>query len=295
MSLKIAHAAVLLAAFASTACQARSDAADGGSTGAPATPAARRPAVPQEAAPPSPEQALRDIYAIAPSVKPAPGNPVSFVMPGDKPATWWFGHRFQFAGAHYFIGVAYLDGGEREGNPWGLANVSQVTYRQGPDGWTRIDSDRFIGETAVSPLSRTVSEPDRSREVLRHETRDGRLLLAIPTRRFAQDSEIFEYELFLFDPKRVEPLRHGIWAYAGTLFAGSDNSANCRGPRKDNACFASRGKVHFLPGTQELPEISVAFTGSGPGGRTYGPGDSAGYSFFPDERTYDLETSTLDP
>lgn len=281
---KVAPALALLATLFSSACQAETRADEKTQqTGAAAD---RSPAAPaKDASPPSPEQALRDIYGIAASVKPGGSDPVRFDLGGGKDADWWFGHRYEFEGKQYFTVVAALAPRSDPNDELGMGPISQATYLLDGGGWKKIDSDRFIGQQWQSPTSTKPARLDKRRKVLSHVTHDGRLLLAVPTRSLLDGVDYSGYELFLGDPeKRVKPLRKGMWAYVGYVETGENNAADC-GPA-GKRCYGFEASSVDISPQDELPWIIVHFTGTTSGGYAITFDDIVEYSFDQARKEY---------
>lgn len=283
------------ATIPATACHAQSGAEARQTDAAPAAFAKSRSLSTHEVAPPSPEQVLRAIYGIEPSVKPDYDYLVTFNRDGGKMARWWFGQRFEFAGKRYFTGLAYLTpGDDPDGDvngTEGMGAIAQVTYLLDGGRWKQVDQDGYIGQTPLHPISSVASELDQDRDVLRHETRDGRLLLAVPTHRFDHGYYLFGYELLLFDPRKVDPIHNGTWAFVGEVSAGDDNSQDCGDGTAGKRCIESKGAVSFMP-RGDLPDIRVTFTGTtfagGGAVRKLGPRDETLYRFSADTDSYVL-------
>lgn len=240
---------------------------------------------------------MRDIYLDKGAGK-VSGGPDHFDLGDGREAAWWYGHSLQFDGANYITAFVYLaQGDDNPDGGDGQASVAQATYQMGRAGWRLIDSDGHIGGFALGRISERAADVDTDkRKVVRHETADGRLLLAVPARTFAYGIERLGYEMFLFDPKRVSPVRNGLWAAVGWVDAGENNAADCDEESR-RACWSTTGALSFVPRPSDLPDVKIDYSGSrleGPGHiRKLGPDDHMSYSYDADERAYVVATSTI--
>lgn len=285
---KAMQAAVLLALFASfspTAGKAQYRAVENG------PPLVKLPAMPTRS------QIMRDIYLEDGAGKPS-GGPVTFDLGDGREAVWWYGHGFDFGDADYITAFVYLArGGSDPDGDGDLASVAQATYRFGDTGWELIDSDGHIGGFVLGRINERAAEVDTGpREIVRHETADGRLLLAVPVRTFAYGVEQLEYELFLFDPMKVDPIRNGLWAALGPVHAGENNAADC-GEEFGRACWGMTASLSFISRPDGLPDVQLSYEGNrleGPDHiRKLGPDDFISYRYDPDERGYVISASTI--
>lgn len=251
---------------------------------------------------PTRSQIIRDIYFEKGAGTPS-GGPVAFDLGDGREAVWWYGHGFDFNDRDYITAFVYLSRGDDPDGGDDLASVAQATYRMGSAGWRLIDTDGHIGSFALGRISERAADVDTDgrvqtdgRKVVRHETADGRLLLAVPTRTFAYGIERLGYEMFLFDPNRVDPVRNGLWAALGWVDAGANNAADCDEESR-RACWAMTGSLSFVPRPAGVPDVKISFSGSrleGPGHiRKLGPDDHMSYSYDADERAYVVATSTI--
>lgn len=222
----------------------------------------------------------------------------SYEIDGGRIVSYWLGHAFDFKGRHYFTGFANStagDGGEEADDGLmapGRVAISQATLVQVDDGgqpaWSRPDTDGYVGEFGTNDHADAV---DATREVQSHETADGRLLLAVPTKQFESGVAITSYALFVFDPDNVDQLKHRSWGYLGTIVAGTDNAAACDGGAV-MPCAASTGTLTFedAGGKAGLPTLKIVPAGqasAGPGEvRTLGPADALTYDFDANAGSY---------
>lgn len=285
---KAMQAAVLLALFAAfspTVGQAQYRVVENG------PPRIKLPGMPTRS------QIIRDIYFEKGAGTPS-GGPVAFDLGDGREAVWWYGHGFDFDDRDYITAFVYLARGDD--SPDGgddLASVAQATYRMDSAGWKLIDSDGHIGGFALGRINERAAEIDtEAREIVRHETADGRLLLAVPVRTFAYGVEQLEYELVLFDPAKVDPIRNGLWAALGPVHAGENNAADC-GEEFGRACWDMKGSLSFVPRPGGLPDVKISYRGNRLEGsdhiRKLGPDDYISYSYDPDERGYVIAASTI--
>lgn len=246
---------------------------------------------------PTRKQIVRDIYLDKGAGK-LSGGPDTFDLGDGREAAWWHGHSLEFGGASYIAAFIYLArGGESPDGAEDRASVAQATYKMGDAGWKLIDSDGHIGSFALGQISERAADVDTgTRDVVQHETADGRLLLAVPVRTFAYGIERLEYELFLFDPRKIDPIRNGLWAALGPVDAGGNNAADCDEESR-RACWAMTGTLSFVPRRSGLPDVKITYDGrrlEGPGRlRKLGPDDHMSYRYDADERGYVIETSTI--
>jgi len=233
--------------------------------------------------PPSPDSVLYFVYQ-------RDGDGAhSFQVEGGDVISYWYGFPFEVQGENYFTGFTTRSTGpegpdsESKTMEPGRVAIGQVTLVEAvqseQQGWSQIATDGYVGEFGESDQPETV---DPSRKAASHELSDGRLILGVPTRLFNDGIATPSYAMFVFDRKGLpqEPFR--LWTYAGTIQAGSDNSAAC----EDGVltCAVSTGVVSFEPtSTDAMPTIRVELSGeavTGPGQtRALGPEDALTYKF----------------
>lgn len=233
--------------------------------------------------PPSPDSVLYVIYQ-----RDGDGA-ISYKVDGGAVVTYWYGHAFQVRGRQYFTGFATRSEGEPgPDSETGLMEpghvaIGQATFTPFADEdkpWMQLDSDGFVGEFGANDQGDPV---DTARKAESHETADGRLVLAVPTRRFAGGVATASYAVFLFDPDNKDALPFRRWGYLGSITTGSDNAAAC----EDGAvspCASSSGTLTFGEADASgLPVLQVAQAGTtiaGPGDvHTLGAGDALRYTF----------------
>ncbi|MCD9030010.1 hypothetical protein LDO26_17610 [Luteimonas sp. BDR2-5] len=240
--------------------------------------------------PPSPDSVLYFVYE-----RDGDGAHTFQVEDGDV-VSYWYGYSFDLKGEHYFTGFTSRsvgsDGPLSDGTTMepGRVAIGQVTLvrsdRSGQAGWSRIAADGYVGEFGQSDQPEAV---DESRRAVSHELSDGRLLLAVPTRLFDDGVAVFAYAILVFDRNGAPQAPFRLWSYAGTIQAGSDNSAACEGGVL--TCAASTGQLSFEPAAEgALPRIRVALSGetvSGPGHtRALRPEDALVFDFDTNAERY---------
>lgn len=233
--------------------------------------------------PPSPDSVLYFVYQ-------RDGDGAHrFQVEGGDVVGYWFGYPFELGGEQYFTGFTSRSAGT-EGpladsttmEPGHVA-IGQVTLvkaeRSGQPGWSQIATDGFVGEFGRLDQPELI---DESRRAVSEALEDGRLILAVPTRLFSDGVATPSYAMFVFDRKGQPQAPFRMWTYAGTVAAGTDNSAAC----EDGVltCVVSKGELRFEPATEgALPTIRIALTGdevSGPGQtRALGPEDALVFDF----------------
>ncbi len=234
--------------------------------------------------PPSPDAVLYVIYQ-----RDGDGA-FTYEVDGGAIVSYWYGQAFDLNGKHYFTGFATrTEGSEGPEAETGLMEpghvaIAQATFVQGGDAakpvWSQLETDGYVGEFGTNDQGDPV---DTTRKAQTHATADNRLLLAVPTRRFADGVATSGYALFLFDPDNSDDLSFRRWGYLGSIAAGSDNSAACD-DGKVMPCAVSTGTLSFGEATATgLPSVKVALAGkaiSGPGTlRDLGPADALTYTF----------------
>ena len=222
---------------------------------------------------------------------------VSYKIDGGAVVTYWYGYPFELKGRHYFTGFATsTEGEDSAGSESGMMEpgrvaIAQATFVQAEDAgkptWSQVDTDGYVGEFGHNDQADAI---DDTRKPLSQETADGRLLLALPTRRFDYGVAQASYALFLFDPNNVDDLSFRKWGYIGSVAAGSDNSAACSDD-KVMPCAVSTGTLTFeASGQAGLPNVKITLAGkeiSEPGEtRDLGAKDALTYTFDAKEGRY---------
>lgn len=240
---------------------------------------------------PSADEVLQAIYRIG-------GQGRASYDAGDgSEVAYWTGHAFELGGKRYFAGFAYMtpesfgaDGENAVTEREDAVAISQATYTLSGEGgapaWTLAATDGYVGEFGRNGQAEAV---DETRSAEQHATRDGRLLLAVPTTGFANGVALRAYALLVFDPDGVALPRERPWRYAGSVPAGEDNAAACDGGAV-MPCVASTGTLAFLPDDGGLPAVQVRFSGTtiaSPGRtRALGEGDVRTYQYDRDAERY---------
>lgn len=182
---------------------------------------------------------------------------------------YWHGQQFDLDGKRYFTGFGYKtaeDGGGDEdaveGAVPGAVAISQATFvlesKGGKTAWSPLETDGFVGSFGGNDKP---VEVDDGRKAQTFATGDGRLLLVVPTRAFANGTGLSGYAVLVFDPQGRQRLRSGHWAYLGDIPAGEDNSAACDGGQV-MPCISNRGTLAFADTGAGMPEIAVSRSGT---------------------------------
>ncbi|UYK85340.1 hypothetical protein NG827_02695 [Xanthomonas sacchari] len=253
-------------------------------------------AQPAAAEVPAPGQVLADIYG-------AKGDgSASYAIDNGAVASFWYGYRFDLGGKQYYTGFANATGGkyDKPGDPAGdqdlpdpaaTVSISQATYvldsAGGKPAWTLFHAQRWAGDFGSDGKADTLDEQRKPQST---ETKDGHLLLALPTTRFADGITSAGFAVFTFDPNKNDLGDYKGWVYLGTVAAGEDNSAACddQGTMK---CATSTGTLSFVPpASGNVPSLRIALQGTaveGPGKvRTLGPADAVTYTYDPAKQHY---------
>lgn len=223
----------------------------------------------------------------------------SYVVDYDSTVAYWYGLAFDFKGKHYFTGFAYktpekLTDEEKAASPGPESTValSQATFvlgtAAGKKPWALQETDGYVGEFGSEEKPLAVDDKRKPQSV---ETRDGRLLLAIPTSDFAAGVTTTGFALFVFDPGEVAKIRDKHWAYVGYIVTGDDNELACD---EGNVmpCASSRGTLTFESAEDGtgLPTLQVAVTGTtiaSPGKtRALGVADTRTYAYDTSKNSY---------
>lgn len=285
--MKVATATVVMAGLLLAGCAKEVAPAAGTETSMPATTTAEEPGATNgdqhmaELKPPSADSVLYLIYR-------RDGNgAVSYEIENGATVSYWFGHTFDFKDERYFTGFASKTN-DREGEDRnseyamedGRVAISQATLRLGGDAetkeWVLVGTDGYVGEFGGNDRAEA---HDGSRAALRHETTDGRMLLAVPTRATHAAEAARGYALFLFDPDSVDSLAFRTWGYLGSIPA--DGDAGVESLDFDSAVD------HGLPHLKVVMQgDTAARTGQGP--TTVGT-DTLTYRFDADAGRYERD------
>lgn len=248
-----------------------------------AAPAAASPAT-ADAEVPAPGHVLADIYGIK-----GDGSE-SYTIDNGALASFWYGYRFDLGGKHYYTGFANAGPGkygkseeENYPDPAVGVSISQATYvlddAGGKPAWGLFHAQQWAGDFGGNEKADTL---DPKRKPQRTETKDGHLLLALPTTRFADGLSSAGFAVFSFDPNKNDMGDYKGWVYLGTVATGEDNSAACD-DEGNMKCASSTGTLSFEPGSGSMPSLRVAMRGTaivGPGKvRSLGPADGVTYTY----------------
>ncbi|NIK39442.1 hypothetical protein FHY12_001727 [Xanthomonas arboricola] len=248
-----------------------------------AVPAAASPAT-VDAEVPAPGHVLADIYGMK-----GDGSE-SYTIDNGALASFWYGYRFDLGGKQYYTGFANAGPGkygksEEEDSPDPAVGVSisQATYvlddAGGKPAWVLFHAQQWAGDFGGNEKADTL---DQKRKPQRTETKDGHLLLALPTTRFANGVSSLGFALFSFDPNKNDMGDYKGWVYLGTVATGEDNSAACD-DEGNMKCASSTGTLSFEPGGGSMPTLRVAMSGTaiaGPGEvRSLGAADVVTYTY----------------
>jgi len=222
---------------------------------------------------------------------------VSYEVANGSVATFWFGHTYEVAGTRYYTGFAWNTpqkfgkAGEDEAGPDSRVTLSEATFTltgDKPDRpWVFKGAEPWIG--AIGAYG-SAPDVDSKRTPVEHRTASGKLVLAVPTRAFSSGVSVESYEILLFNPDYEKSEAGQVWASAGTVITGEDNSAAC----DDGAvmpCVSSQGTLAFeaVPGS-DLPAIRVSETGTtiaAPGQtRALGAADARQYRYDAARKAY---------
>ena len=203
-------------------------------------------------------------------------------------------------GKHYCTGFAYETPGkygkteeESYPDPNAKAVITQATYALTAPGtdkpWTFQGNHHFVGEFGGYEKGNVV---DETRKPQSYQTRDGQLLLAVPTWYLATGVQVNTFDLLLFNPHELLKVDDKRWDYLGNVVIGTDNGAAC--DEKDGGkqvCASSTGMLGFV--AQEgsnLPLLKVQRSGtetvSAGKVRALGPSDTYEYHYDSDRKQY---------
>ncbi|WP_193390936.1 hypothetical protein [Stenotrophomonas indicatrix] len=222
---------------------------------------------------------------------------VSYEVANGSVATFWFGHAFELAGTRYYTGFAwntpqkYGKPGEDETGPDSQVTLTEATFTltgDKPDRpWVFKGAEPWIGTVGAYG---TAPDIDSKRKPLEYRTPAGKLVLAVPTSTFATGTSIESYTVLVFNPDYEKSEDGQVWASAGTVITGEDNSAACD-EGQVMPCVSNRGVLAFSTvAGSDLPTITVTATGttiSGPGQtRALGAADARQYHYDAARKAY---------
>ena len=244
--------------------------------------------------PPSPSSVLYFIYQ-----KDGDGA-LSYEVENGSWTTYWYGYSFDLDGKHYFTGFAYETPGkygkteeESYPDPDAKVAITQATYVLTDPGtdkpWAFQGNQHFVGEFGGYEKGNVVDETRKSQS---YQTRDGQLLLAVPTWYLATGVQVNTFDLLLFNPHELLTVDDKRWDYLGNVVIGTDNSAACdETDGGKQACANSTGTLDFV--AQEgsnLPLLKVRRSGtetvSAGKVRTLGQSDTYKYRYDSARKQY---------
>ena len=197
----------------------------------------------------------------------------SYEVENGSWVNYWYGYSFDLGGEHYFTGFTWQtpDDYATAQEDASVAVDAKVTIGQATlviaqplnvvKPWRFQGSDQFVGELGGYAKP---NEIDGTRPPQAHETRDGKLLLALPTWYLAAGTRISSFDLFLFNPGELSRTDERRWTYLGNVTAGADNGAACDEQEASAIPSAkSFGTLEFVDQDDcELPLIRIAMGGT---------------------------------
>lgn len=268
---------LLMSLVALAGCSAASDQAAG--------------SAPQTAAPNAAGQASGRVKSVvSPASEPAPAQVLEtiFHTPGDRSssyeiangswASYWYGQTYEVEGNRYFTGFAeqspeHAPGAEADDPPSAKAKLGQATFLNKDGAWVSVGTQ--VGFAQVGGRGRA-DAVDKTRDVVVRAVAGGRMLLAIPTDAAIEEGTVGkDYELLL---RQTD----GKWGHAGTVAAGSDDSAGCDDGRAF-PCAPVTGRLEIPPSDGAMPDITVTLIHGGP--KPDGP-QQVIYRFDPNSSQY---------
>ena len=227
--------------------------------------------------PPRPGIVLADVYG-----EKGDGS-ASYALEDKTLVSFWRGETYEVGGKRFYTGFAFhapkSDGDDDLPDPETGVGITQATYLlddiQGKPAWTLFHAQPDVGSFGGYGKP---DMPDKTRATQRYAMKNGHLLLAIPTSRFADGVKTTGFAILTFDPAKNDLGDYKGWQYVGTAATGEDNGAACddEGPMK---CAVSTGTLNFVaPKAGVMPTLQIAMQGkvvSGPGKtRTLGASDT---------------------
>lgn len=214
---------------------------------------------------------------------------VTYEIDGGSVVSFWHGQAFEHAGKYYYVGFTTRTDG-REGGiaddgmmAPGQVAIGQATFVQAgtPEQprWAQVETDGYVGEFGAHDQGDPV---DGRRPVQMHDTGDGRVLLAIPTRRFAGGVVRCQHAMFLFDPGNTDGLGFRRWGYLGSVAGLAGDEAVPGGLGADAAGSQATPLAFGAAGAHGLPLLAYASAGAVAGedeGRGPGPANALTYAF----------------
>ena len=182
---------------------------------------------------------------------------------------YWYGFQFELEGTTYYTGFAWetpeVFGAERENHypapdtPVTLAQATFVASEAGSESpWKWLGSELSIGEFGGREQGNVV---DPERKPRTHTTRDGRLVLAVPTWSLQSGISVLSYDVLAFDPRETSDVDDTHWTYVGNLHAGYDNTTHCGEDVTGNPpCVKNTSTLEFVE-QSGLPALRVTVSG----------------------------------
>jgi len=244
--------------------------------------------------PPSPSSMLYLIYQ-----KDGDGAS-SYEVENGSWVSYWYGYAFELGGEQYFTGFAAQTPDEYAASPES-ANAgpdTKVTIGQATvviarppntvKPWLFQGSDQFVGE--LGGYARP-NEIDEGRAPQSLETREGKLLLALPTWYLAMGTRMSTFDLFLFNPHRLDGTGERRWTYLGSLVSGVDNGATFDGEEAALPRPNSSGTLEFVgQDANGYPVIRINVSGTRIGSSdetsVLGLDDGVEYRYDPASKRY---------
>ncbi|AWV06054.1 hypothetical protein [Marilutibacter maris] len=240
--------------------------------------------------PPTPDSVLYLIYQ-----KDGDGA-TSYEIANGAWANYWYGHRFELGGKHYFTGFAYAtreifsdDAGPGLESEVSLSHATfELTDESGAKPWTFVGAEPYIGKFGGYDKGNAV---DEGREAQEFKTSDGRLLLAVPTWSLQSGVRIESFDMFVYNPAEELPVDEHHWTYVGNVYTGEDNSAACDDEGVTLSCVKSLGKLQFVSRDGDpMPSLKVELEGTaieGPGKvKELGTSDVVEYGYDAEAKSY---------
>ena len=212
----------------------------------------------------------------------------------------WLGYPFTDAGVHRFTGFVTttrrfdaMDAEDALLTHDDTVALGQATFEWTGAAWHVQSTDGYVGEFGRNVKPEAL---DTTRAVARHDTADGRMLIAVPTRDFINGSAQQRFAVFVFDPASVAQPQGRPWRYLGSVDSGEDNAAACA-EGEVMPCIRAVGTLTFAAATGDarLPDLEVIYTGTtiaAPGRtRALGPADTQRYRFDDETEQYEPQAS----
>ena len=212
--------------------------------------------------------------------------------------TLWLGYPFDGAGVHRFTGFVTttrrFDAADADDSLMthdDTVALGQATFEWTGAAWRVQSTDGYVGEFGRNVQPEAL---DTTQAVARHDTADGRMLIAVPTRDFINGTAQQRFAMFVFDPVSVVQPQDRPWRYLGSVDGGEDNAAACAGGEV-MPCIRTTGTLTFAAATGDarLPDLEVRYTGTtiaAPGTtRALGPADTQRYRFDDEAEVYQRE------